>query len=358
MLEDYNCFAKRRGKNISVTTQFSKKPIRLSSLSQGFDESGIKMQIAEQQNMHLQSNSTIIHQPQPQQQYQNLYPERNSDTQNYIPISASDFEEAISTTDEYTNHRYDYENSYKGYNNPESEDETHDEVKELYEVNKIHHEEHHKEPKNEFEALIQYPSNLKLIINIQNSLKATQSIGYKKWAEKFNLEQMSQTLIFIEKHQLSLDELENMAIRKPQTIQQIKSEIEALDGKLQHIALLQRHIGNLGKTKEIYKQYAQSNFSPLFRQSNLKAIADNEAAKKYFHDNGYGKKFGNELPTMQELKTRYAKTNAAKSKSWTKYHDTRNTDSGVTNAWENVKAVLNLQNEMQIQKKPKARNTR
>ena len=56
-------------------------------------------------------------------------------------------------------------------------------------------------PLNNFDNIINYASNLKLIIDIQNSMKAQNSIGYKKWAEKFNLEQMSQTLIFTEKHQ-------------------------------------------------------------------------------------------------------------------------------------------------------------
>ena len=40
-LEDYSCYAKQRGQNISITTPFAKKPIRLSSLPYGFTEEGL-----------------------------------------------------------------------------------------------------------------------------------------------------------------------------------------------------------------------------------------------------------------------------------------------------------------------------
>ena len=113
---------------------------------------------------------------------------------------------------------------------------------------------------------------MRLIIDIHRSLKATESIGYRKWAEKFNLEQMSQTLIFIERHKLTLGELETMATNKHQTLANIKYEIENKDAQLQHIALLQRYIGTFGKTKDVHKQYRQSEIvknSLLLKLINL-----------------------------------------------------------------------------------------
>ena len=219
-LEDYSCYAKRRGSDISITTPFSKKAFRLNSLSEEFTIEGIKRQIAEQQKT---------------------------------------YEENIIT----------------------------------------------REPKTIAEL-----SKLGLIIDIQNSLKVTESVGYKKWAEKFNLEQMSQTLLFIEKHQFALNELQNIATQKPKTLANIKGEISAVDEKLKQISLLQRHIGTYGKTKEIYKQYRQSKTLEQmehFKQENTKAIYDHEAAKAYFDEHGYG--FGegkDKLPTVKELQKQYA----------------------------------------------------
>jgi len=247
-LEDYSCFAKKRGNNISITVPFSKNPIRLKSLAEQFTETGIKKQIDEMHN-------------------------RNAKTR-----------------------------------------------------------------------------ELRLIIDIQNSLKATENIGYKKWAEKFNLEQMSQTLLFIEKHQLSLLELQNMATQKPKVLQGIKNEIEAEDKKLHQISLLQRHIGNYGKTKDTYKQYKQSKNHEQFKQENIKAVSDHEAARAYFDDCGYGFTNGNKLPTMKELKEQYASHSANKKSLWAKYHEVRNADKEIDNAWQNVKTLLNLKDDTELEK--------
>ena len=84
----------------------------------------------------------------------------------------------------------------------------------------------------------------------------------------------SPTYLFIEKHQLTLGELENMAAQKPKTLVNIKSEIESVDAQLQQISTLQRHIGAYGKTKEAYKQYKQSKTPEQFRAENSKVISD------------------------------------------------------------------------------------
>ena len=103
-------YAKRRGKNISVTTPFNKKPIRLSSLSAEFDEYGIKAQIEEQRNQPQTQSYKY-----PQSQNASTY----SDTQNHISISASDFThdnfaEAVTYENKYSNSNngYDYDDGY------------------------------------------------------------------------------------------------------------------------------------------------------------------------------------------------------------------------------------------------------
>jgi len=192
------------------------------------------------------------------------------------------------------------------------------------------------------------PKELHLIIDIYNSLKSTESIGYRKWAEKFNLEQMSQTLIFIERHQLTLDELETMATAKHETLAGIKDKVDNQDSQLQHIALLQCHIGKYSKTKDTYKQYRQSASPEQFRAENAKVISDYEMAIDYFNRCGYGFDDKNTLPTISELKQDYAKHDTTKKSLWTKYHEIRNADREIANAWGNVKAILNLDDDAEF----------
>ena len=59
---------------------------------------------------------------------------------------------------------------------------------------------------------------------------------------------------------------------------------------------------------------------------------------------------------MQELKQSYAKITADKKKLWAKYHDIKNGDSGISNAWENVKTILKSQDEIKMDAPVKKRN--
>ena len=298
-LEDYSCIAKRCGKNISIITPFSKKPIRLNSLSDGFTEQGIRGQIAETH--------------------------KTAEEKGRIKTTHA---ENLETTDD---------NFVVNNEAPKT--------KKPVKINK---------PISEIAS--PKANEIRLIIDIRNSMKATESVGYKKWAEKFNLEQMSQTLLFIEKHQLTLGELENMANKKPQVLAGIKNEIEATDEKLAQISTLQRHIGTYGKTKEIYRQYKQSKNPEQFKQENITAIAGHEAAKSYFNDNGYGFGSGGKLPAIKELRELYAKENTNKKSLWAKYHEIRNADKEIDNAWANVKTILNLPEDAPIEKTTPKRN--
>ena len=262
-LEDYSCYAKQRGQNISITTPFAKKPIRLSSLSDDFTEERLREQISARIRARIEN-------------------EQNKKWQaKLLPVDSK-------------------------------------------------------------------PKEVRLIIDIHRSLKATESIGYRKWAEKFNLKQMSQTLIFIERHKLTLGELEAMATNKHQTLANIKYEIENKDAQLQHISLLQRYIGAYDKTKDVYKRYRQSANSEKFIAENAKALLDYETAVDYFRKCGYGFDSDNTLPTISELKQDYAKHDAAKKSLWAKYHEIRNGDKEIENAWGNVRAILNLDNDTEF----------
>ena len=318
-LEDYSCFAKRRGKNISITTPFSKKPLRLISLSDEFTEEGIKRQIAKQQSDN-QENIGIVDVFCGIENIENISSDEN--------IATAETTEPKTTTA----------------------------------IKPKTAEPENTKPTKTTESILA-PSKPKpelcLIIDIQNSLKATESIGYKKWAEKFNLEQMSQTLLFIEKHELSLDELKAIATQKPKKLKNIKGEIEIVDEKLQSISLLQRHIGTYGKTKEAYKQYRRSKNPEQFKQENIQAITDHEAARAYFNECGYGFDSGNKLPTIKELREQYAIHNTEKKSLWAKYHELRNSDKEIDNAWANVKTLLNLKDEIAIaqpEEKPQQKN--
>ena len=48
-----------------------------------------------------------------------------------------------------------------------------------------------------------HDKKINLIIDLENSLKAKDSPGYKRWAGGFNLQQAAETLLFLQTHNLT-----------------------------------------------------------------------------------------------------------------------------------------------------------
>jgi len=332
-LEDYDCYAKRRGQNISITTPFSKKPIRLSSLSVEFGELALKERIAEMRNQQSAPPlSPKLH------EVKTSYPS-HSDF-GFIP-SLSDYE----SEDEI--HADHDEVDFETYDDGDRDDDYSEHENDNF-IAPITAPE--TKPEITLQSILQFnnPNKLKLIIDIQNSMKAQNSIGYKRWCEKFDLVQMSQTLIFIERHQLTFDKLRLVASKNEDLPNEIRIEIAKVETRLANISELQRHLGTLNKTKDIHKQYREANSPEQFYKDNYKAMNDNAAAKRYFRENGYGAWGEFDVPKFTDTQRQYAETSAEKNKLWARYHTIVKSNSDATNAWANVKTLLNVQDEIEI----------
>jgi len=98
------------------------------------------------------------------------------------------------------------------------------------------------------------------------------------------------------------------------------------------------------------KWWSQRYFhSEHFKQENEKAITDHEAARAYFDEQSYGFGSGNRLPAIKELREQYAVHNTEKKNLWAKYHEVRNADKEIDNAWANVRTLLNIKDDAQIE---------
>ena len=92
----------------------------------------------------------------------------------------------------------------------------------------------------------------------------------------------------------------------------------------------------------------QSKTPEQFRTENSKAISEHETARAYFDECGYGFGSGSRLPSIKELREQYATHNVEKKSLWAKYHDIRNSDKDIDNAWQNVRTLLNLKDVTEI----------
>ena len=191
--------------------------------------------------------------------------------------------------------------------------------------------------------------NIQMLIDIENSLKAQTSTGYKKWATSFNLQHAAEMLLFLQNNNLT--DLQTLS----QTAQQAKTEydklqprIEAADKRMKEISTLQKHIGTYNKTKGIYSQYLRSKRNKDFYRKNEKAIKSCEESKAFFdslpHQN---------LPTIKELQVEYAQLVTEKNQCTFAKKEMKQHILDLQLARKNVELLLDIEPELEAERNRK-----
>lgn len=177
-----------------------------------------------------------------------------------------------------------------------------------------------------------------LLVNIQSKLIAGKGVGYERWAKKFNLKQMAQTLNYLTEHQL-LD-YNKLAVRAREASAQfnaLSSDIQSAEARMRELASLREHIFHYRKARDVYIAYRQSGYSKQFYAEHEAEILLHKAAKTAF-DALPGRK----IPSLKELNEEFESLVAVKKKSYGEYQQARRGMQDVLTAKANVDAILGI----------------
>ena len=171
-----------------------------------------------------------------------------------------------------------------------------------------------------------------LLVDIQGKMTEGKSVGYKKWATKFNLKEMSKTLLFLQEQKInSAEELRERAAAATERYHAMGDSIKAAEARLTEIAVLKTHIINYAKTREVYAAYRKAGYSKAFLEAHREEIALHKAAKAAFDEAGLQK-----LPKVKELDAEFAELLTKKKASYPDYRKARNEMQELVRAQKNV----------------------
>ena len=146
-----------------------------------------------------------------------------------------------------------------------------DEIKAVLEGKAKHHP-YQKQPPQE--------QPFQLLVDIPQKMAAGKSVGYKKWATKFNLKEMSKTLLFLQEQKIgNAEELRERAAAATERYHAMGDSIKAAEARLTEIAVLKTHIINYAKTRPVYDAYRKSGYSKKFLEAHREEITLHKAAK-------------------------------------------------------------------------------
>lgn len=186
-----------------------------------------------------------------------------------------------------------------------------------------------------------------LLIDIEAKLHAGKGPGYERWAKKFNLKQMSQTLIFLQENGLTYRaELNAKAAEASQRFQSLSKKIKTAEARMAEIKVMQQHIINYSKTRETYVGYRKAGYSKKFLADHESEIILHKAAKKFFDEQQITK-----LPTVKSLQEEYAKLLSAKKSAYADYREAKEEHRSLSLAKANVDRILGEEPEQSTPEK-------
>ena len=199
---------------------------------------------------------------------------------------------------------------------------------------KAEHHPHQKQPPQD--------QPFQLLVDIQSKLAEGKSGGYARWAKKYNLKEMSKTLIFLQEHKInSADELKERAAAATEKYHQLGGSIKSAETRMAEIAVLRTHIVNYAKTKPVYDSYRKTGYSKRFLEAHREQITLHKAAKAAFDEVGLKK-----LPKVKDLNIEYSDLLEKKKADYPAYRKAREEMQELVKAQKNIELFFAEEKDM------------
>lgn len=156
--------------------------------------------------------------------------------------------------------------------------------------------------------------------------------AYKKWATRFNLKEMSKTLLYLQEKKIdSADELRERAAAATERYHTLGDSIKAAEKRMGEIAVLRAHIVNYAKTRDAYAAYRKAGYSKKFLEAHREEIELHKAAKAAFDEADLKK-----LPKVKDLNVEYSELLSQKKAAYPEYRKAKEEMQELVRAQKNV----------------------
>ena len=171
-----------------------------------------------------------------------------------------------------------------------------------------------------------------LLVDVQAKMAEGKSSGYARWAKKYNLKEMSKTLIFLQEKKIgSIKEMQERVDAATARYHELGDSIKAAETRMAEIAVLRTHIVNYAKTRPVYDAYRKAGYSKRFLENHRAEITLHKAAKAAFDESNL-----KTLPKVKELDAEYSKLLTEKKALYPDYRKAKDEMQELLRAQRNV----------------------
>lgn len=187
-------------------------------------------------------------------------------------------------------------------------------------------------------AVFQYRSSLRLVINLQENVKAMQSEAYARKVKISNLQQMAETLIYVQEHEYGHREEVAAALEHSRKDLEISiAQSKECSSKMKTLNSQIHYTGQYYASKNTYRDYLKTRNKKKFRQNHESKIQQYLEARDWLKEcYPDGKMLS--LKSLQQTKERLkAETNSLKEKIQQERASVRELETVL----HNIDAILN-----------------
>ena len=176
------------------------------------------------------------------------------------------------------------------------------------------------------------PDKIGKLIDIQAKLAEGKGAGYERWAKKFNLKAMAQTLLLLQEKGLTDEDALNQRIAELEAkYHDSLAVVKDLEGPMKTNKELRYHVAAYTSAKGIVQQLKAANRPAAFEEQHRAELTAYRAAAAYFKANDLTK-----LPSPKKLEAEYAQLASEKAKFYEQYKEAKEELLKLKTAKQNV----------------------
>ena len=170
------------------------------------------------------------------------------------------------------------------------------------------------------------------LIDIQAKLAEGKGTGYERWAKKYNLKAMAQTLILLQEKDLLNEDALNQRIAELETkYHDALAVVKDLEGRMKTNKELRYHVATYTSTKNVAQQLKTAKRPAAFEEQHRAELTAHRAATAYFKANSITK-----LPSPNKLEAEYVQLASEKAKFYEQYKEAKEELLKLKTAKQNV----------------------
>ena len=187
------------------------------------------------------------------------------------------------------------------------------------------------------------PDKIRKLIDIQAKLAEGKGTGYERWAKKFNLKAMAQTLLLLQEKGLTDEDALNQRIAELEIkYHDSLAVVKDLEGPMKTNKELRYHVAAYTSAKGIVQQLKTANRPTAFEEQHRAELTAHRAAAAYFKANDLTK-----LPSPKKLEAEYAQLASEKAKFYEQYKETKEELLKLKTAKQNVASFFREEEQAQ-----------